>query len=84
MLIIEKYNMHENKENFLQISGSKASREKNSLKISEDRITLTELWTWPRSMDRFHSAQNCKQGRIYFINLINHDVPKKEENFLTN
>jgi hypothetical protein len=78
MSIIEKYNMHENKENFLQSSGSKASRETNPLTISEDRITLTESWTWTRSMDRFHSAQNCKQGRIYFINLINHDVPKNK------
>jgi hypothetical protein len=36
-----------------------------------------------RRVDRFYSAQNCKQGRIYFISVINHDNPKKLREFLT-
>ena len=44
MSIIEKYNIHGNKENFLLSSGSKASREAHALTIAEERITLSESW----------------------------------------
>jgi hypothetical protein len=36
--------MLENKEKFLQSSGTKASREANALTNAEDKITLTESW----------------------------------------